>query len=109
MKLMGNLPISIIQGDSYEYKIKFENDIDDLIEKVVITSEDLNIDSEMTFVPTEKYWSYKFTPSVTDTNPSDFYSYDITILFKDKDILSETKIPLKIIKKENPVEDIYGD
>ena len=51
MKLMGNLPISIIQGDSYEYKIKFENDIDDLIEKVVITSEDLNIDSEMTFVP----------------------------------------------------------
>ena len=70
MKLMGNLPISIIQGDSY---------------------------------------SYKFTPSVTDTNPSDFYSYDITILFKDKDILSETKIPLKIIKKENPVEDIYGD
>ena len=104
MKLIGNQPISIIQGDTKDYKIKFDDDINDLIESIFLTSEDLDINEKMTFSEDEKTWTYKFGALKTQIDPSDFYSYDITINFKDGDILSETKIPLKIIKKENPVD-----
>lgn len=110
MKLIGNVPICIIQGDTRDYKIKFEDGFDDLIDKIIFTSKDLEIEEEMTYLNDEKSWIYSFTSVQTQVEPSDFYSYDITIYFKDGDILSETKIPLKIVKKENPVENpVYGE
>lgn len=104
MKLTGNKPIAIIQGDTKDYKIQFTNDINDLIEYIIFTSKLLNIEEKMQYNATEKYWVYSFASGVTDVAPSDFYSYDITIYFKDGDITSETGIPLKIIDKQNPVE-----
>ena len=109
MKLIGNQPIQIIQGDTKDYKIKFENDINDLIDRIVITSENLNIEENLVFDVREKFWAYKFKSNETNIAPSDFYSYDITVFFKDGDVTSETGIPLKIIDKKNPVENIYGE
>lgn len=107
MKLIGNQPIKIIQGDTHEYKIKFENDINELIERIVFTSKNLEIEENMEFIGDENYWRFRFSASQTDIPPSDFYSYDITIFFKDGDIISETGVPLRIIDKRNPVENLY--
>ena len=109
MKLIGNKPIKIIQGDSYEYKIKFSQEINTLIEKIYLTSEDLTISSEMEFDEVNEVWSFKFLPTKTNVEPSDYYTYDITIKFKDGDVLSETGINLTISTKQNPVENILGE
>ena len=103
MKLIGNQPISIIQGDTKEYKIRLDG-LYDLIDYIYFTSKDLGIEEKMTYDNDEKCWVYRFSPVTTSVDPSDHYSYDITIYFKDGDITSETGIPLKIIKKKNPVE-----
>lgn len=104
MKLIGIQPISIIQGDTRPYKIKFDRGLDDLIDHIFFTSKDLNIEEKMEYLEDEKCWQYYFDSATTSIDPSDYYSFDITVIFKDGDVLSSTKNPLKIIRKENPVE-----
>lgn len=108
MKLIGNIPIRIIQGDTYPYIIRFKDpNLANFISEIWFTSQALNIEEKFTYHKEENVFEYMITPEKTQcVKPSEYYTYDITIKLNDDMIISETAIPLIVVCKENPVEEV---
>lgn len=100
-KLTGNKSIEFIQGDSYSYRISFQDaTIVPLLENVVFTCKKLDICENMVFGNNE--YIYTFSDEITREYSAMTTSFDITLKFLNGNILSQTGIRLIIVKKQNP-------
>lgn len=107
MLFKGNKPIKVIKGDTYPYIIKFKNkDIAYTIKEIWFTSNALNIREKFIYHEDDNIYEYIIDSQKTlNVKPSCYYTYDVTIIFNDESVLSETGIPLIVVDKKNPLEE----
>lgn len=81
--------IELIQGDTYETALEINGLTDfTIIDKVTFSSADLGFCKTLTFNTKEKNYSLILLPEETDRCKEGRYDYDITIKFKDKNVLT---------------------
>ena len=100
---MDSTKILIIQGDTYETLITFQNlPADDLIENVYFTCNRLDLKKECEGAPgNSKQW---FLSLDTSELASGCYNYDLTVKFRSDKVLTVIHNgDLKILSKENVI------
>ena len=100
--LTGNRPICFIAGDTYTYIVQFEDsNLAGLIQKLVFSCNYFDIEQE--FAKQDDTFTMTFvTENMTPINTT----YDVIAYIKDGSneiIATETGIPFRVIKRENPV------
>lgn len=84
--IKGKKEIVIIQGDSYQKKVKIINVDNSLIDSVIMSCEKLNINKELTYDSEKQEYVFYLSPEETSAYQENLANYDFTIKFKDDNI-----------------------
>lgn len=84
--ICGKVNIIIVQGDSYQKKVKIEGIDNEMIEGVYFSSDKLKFSKKLTYSMVEEKYIFSLTPLETETFPAGKGDYDITIKFIDDKI-----------------------
>lgn len=79
--------ITIIQGDTYEAQVSFTG-IDDfsVFERIIFSCKDFGICKEIEFENELNCYVLKFTPEETKNMKSGSSTFDITVIYKDRNV-----------------------
>lgn len=115
-ELRGNREIEFVQGDTYEYALKFGGaDIAAMVQRVVFTCGFFGIEREFNVREDEngvKTWFVRFSREETMAMQPAITTYDVTTWFSDgvsESVVSETGVRFIVKKKQNPVKAVDGD
>lgn len=104
-KVIGNKPISIIQGDTLSYRMRVGGVSIENIQKIVFTCRYLNLEKELTLTQDENYndvYVLEYTADETEIWKAVETTFDITIFFVEGVVASETGIAFIVREKRNP-------
>lgn len=101
-ELVGNTPIKIVQGATKKVRRKFDEVKTALIDKVILTCNELNINAELDLLENGEF-VYVFEAEETAEFEPMKTTYDVTVINLDGSVDIETHIPFIVFKRENPI------
>lgn len=107
--IIGSCPISFIKGEAYLYKIKFDDNVSGLIEKVCISSSTYNFCHNLTKSETSpNEWEYLFLPTETENFNEGRTTYSLTVHSSDPKIDPQilTNQQFEVRANDNPCCDV---
>lgn len=101
-KLVGNIPIEMVQGSTLNIRRKFDDSELELISKVYFICKDLNICGEFEKLPSGEF-VYTITDEVSENFKPIVTTYDMTVEYLDGTVAIETGISFVVNRRYNPV------
>lgn len=105
--ICGKVNITLIQGDSYQKKVKIEGVEPEVVEGVYFSSNKLEFSKKLIYNQIEEKYIFEFTPEETQALPLGRGDYDITIKFIDDKIKTICyRESIEVLPKINKVGDL---
>lgn len=101
-KLVGNVPIELVQGSTTNIRRKFKSTEVVLIDKVYFSCKELGLCAELEKTENNEF-IYTITDELSSTFPPMITTYDLTVQYLDGSVAIETGVVLKVFKRKNPL------
>lgn len=104
-KIIGNKPIVVIQGQTFDIRRKFSKQVTDNIESVAIVCNDLDLNLNLAKTENDEF-TYRLSDTLTASFPVETTTYDMVVTYTDGSVAIQTGIVFQVLERQNPTVEV---